>query len=73
MHWPAMAESLLTDIRREDYHVGTVKVLDRETGEVVHMIDATDAKPGERWSVQAADESDAVVELAVQLGWDFEE
>ncbi len=42
-----MAESLLKDIRKEGYHVGTVKVLDRETGEVVHMIDASDAKTGE--------------------------
>ena len=48
-----MAESLLQDIRREGYHVGSVKVFDRESGEFVYMVDATDAKTGETWTVRA--------------------
>jgi len=73
MAWPFMAESLLKDIRQQGYSVGSVKVFNRESGEYAYMVDATDAKTGENWTVQAETEYDAVVELAMQLGWDFEE
>ena len=55
MEWREMAESLLQDIRRDGYHVGTVEILDRENGETLHMINATDAKTGEKWTVMGRD------------------
>jgi len=73
MHWPFMAESLLKDIRQQGYSVGSVKIFDRESDEYAYMVDATDAKTGERWSVKAETEYLAVVELAEQLGLDPEQ
>ena len=36
-------------------------------------MDATNAKTGETWTVNAPTAYQAAFELAVQIGWDFEE
>ena len=51
----AMAESLLQDILRAGYHVGSAKVFDRESGDFAYVVDATDTRTGERWTVRGGD------------------
>ncbi len=51
-----VAEGILHEIRRDGFSVGEHKLLDVLTGEISFHLTATNAKTGERWSVNALDE-----------------
>lgn len=73
MHDPVSA-AVLHVIRNAGFNVGEAKLirLDRG-GELAFHVDATDTTTGERWSVQAPTECEAVVELARRVGVELEE
>ncbi len=70
---PSVAEAILTEIRRDGFHVGTCEYLDLQFGETWHHADASHGRTGERWSVNARTSYEAAYQLATMIGWKFEE
>ena len=61
-------EHILKTIRRAGFNVGETRLVDVRTGKTFSMADATSTTTGERWSVHAATDYGAAVELAEQIG-----
>ena len=70
---PSVAEAILTEIRRDGFHVGTCEYLNLASRETWHHANASDGRTGERWSVNARTGYEAAYPLAKMIGWKFEE
>ncbi len=69
VEWPCstmehVTEAIMATIKAAGYHVGTAKIARLPSGEPGHVVNAIDAKTGERWTVTAPTAYEAVVELA---------
>jgi hypothetical protein len=63
----AMLDGLLDVLRKAGFRIGWMTSLDSDTGALSHTVQAVNGETGECWSVTAADEYDAWIELAIQV------
>ncbi len=68
-----VTEAILATIKAAGFHIGTVKFVRLPSGEPGRVVNAIDAKTGERWTVTAPTEYEAVVELARQVGIELDD
>ena len=67
------AAAIIDAIHADGFHIGEHRQIDFATLLLSYHVDATDPRTGETWAVNAPTAYEAVFELAVQIGWDFEE
>jgi hypothetical protein len=60
-------DGLLDVLRKAGYRIGWMTTLESGTGALSHTVQAVNSETGESWSVTAADEYDAWIELAIQV------
>lgn len=63
-----VTEAIPATIKAAGHHIGVVKVARLPSGEPAHVVNAIDAKTGEKWTVTVPTEYEAVVELTRQVG-----
>ena len=69
----SVAAAIIDAIAADGFSVGEHEQVDLATGLFACHVDATDAKTGETWVVNAPTAYESAFELAVALGWDFSE
>ncbi len=67
-----VTRAILKTIKGVGFHLGECKTF-HEDGAMRYVVNAVDSKTGESFTVTAADEYAAVVELAQQVGIDLED